>query len=128
MLIYCDKQKLLIQAAELLYSFDKAVSTQKVAKLLVFFGKLFEIVPPDSRSKYMQGSLFALGGLLKIEAKSYLRTMQALRSSDESNGFSLPCPLFNEESEIERQEEQRVRKLEPEDIFYFENELQQVII
>ena len=60
--------------AELLYTVDKMLNTQKVAKLLVYFGKLFEVVT-ENRSKYMQGSLFALGGLLKIEAKSYLKTM-----------------------------------------------------
>ena len=74
MLWHCDKQKLLIQVAELLFSQDKLVSTQKVAKLLVFFGKLFEVVT-SQRSKYLQGSLFGLGGLLKLEAKSYLSTM-----------------------------------------------------
>jgi hypothetical protein len=47
------------------------VSTEKVAKLILYFAKLFELVS-DKRSKYMQGSLFAIGGLLKIEAKSYL--------------------------------------------------------
>lgn len=43
MLFHCDKQKLLIAVAELLYTQDKIISTQKVAKLLVYFGKLFEI-------------------------------------------------------------------------------------
>lgn len=74
MLFHSDKQKLLVQAAELLYTADKMVSTEKVAKLLIYFAKLFSIVP-EKRSKYMQGSLFAIGGLLKIEAKSYLQTI-----------------------------------------------------
>lgn len=41
MIIHCDKQKILIQVAELLYSSDKMISTEKVVKLLVIFGKLF---------------------------------------------------------------------------------------
>ena len=44
MLFNYDKQKLLMQVAELMYSTDTVVSTQKVAKLLVYFGKLFEVV------------------------------------------------------------------------------------
>ncbi len=74
------------------------VSTEKVAKLILYFAKLFELVS-DKRSKYMQGSLFAIGGLLKIEAKSYLQTVQTLRDD-----LKLTCPLFNEESEIEKNE------------------------
>lgn len=72
MLTYSDKQKILISSAELLYTQDKMVSTQKVAKLLLFFCKLFDTVPPTQRPMYMQGSLFAIGALLKLEAKSYL--------------------------------------------------------
>lgn len=69
---------------------------------MVYFAKLFQVVT-EQRPKYLQGSLFALGGLLKIEAKSYLRTLQELRSVDDA--FELTCPLFNEESEMERQEQ-----------------------
>lgn len=92
MLYHADKQKLLIAAAELLYTVDKVISSQKVAKLIVYFGKLFDVVKVQ-RPKYLQGSLFALGGLLKIEAKSYLRMMQEMRSDID---FELTCPLFNE--------------------------------
>lgn len=49
----------------------------------------------------MQGSLFAIGGLLKLEAKSYLRTLQELKGDDD---FELTCPLFDEESDIEKGE------------------------
>ena len=47
MIIHCDKQKILIQVAELLYSSDKMISTEKVVKLLVIFGKLFKVAPED---------------------------------------------------------------------------------
>ena len=110
MIIHCDKQKILIQVAELLYSSDKMISTEKVVKLLVIFGKLFQVAPPDQRSKYLQGSLFALGGLLKLEAKSYLLTMENMRKEDDPD-FELPCQLFNDDSEVEKMEKQRVRKL-----------------
>lgn len=98
--------------AELLYTVDKMLNTQKVAKLLVYFGKLFEVVS-ENRSKYMQGSLFALGGLLKIEAKSYLKTM--LDQKNEKSHFELECPLFDETSEMEKSESQRVRTLTSDD-------------
>lgn len=39
-------KKLLIQAAELMYTQDKIISTQKVAKLLIYMGKLFQLVGP----------------------------------------------------------------------------------
>ena len=110
MIIHCDKQKILIQVAELLYSSDKMISTEKVVKLLVIFGKLFQVAPQDQRSKYLQGSLFALGGLLKLEAKSYLLTMENMRKEDDPD-FELPCQLFNDDSEVEKMEKQRVRKL-----------------
>jgi hypothetical protein len=66
------------------------ISTEKVAKLLLVFGKLFQVAPQSHRSKYLSGSLFALGGLLKLEAKSYLITLQNLRKEDDSS-FELPC-------------------------------------
>ncbi|CDW80555.1 UNKNOWN [Stylonychia lemnae] len=116
MLFECDKQKLLIQTAEILYSTDKIISTQKVAKLLVYFGRLFQIVG-NNRCKYLMGSLFAIGGLLKLEAKSYLHTINLRR------GVELPCPLFNEENDYEKQEKQRVRELSNFDLHYFENDL-----
>lgn len=66
---------------------------------MLYFAKLFEVVNKQ-RPKYLQGSLFAIGGLLKLEAKSYLRTLQELRSDDPT--FELTCPLFNEEIEVEK--------------------------
>jgi hypothetical protein len=98
-----------MQVAELMYSTDKITSTQKVAKLLVYFGKLFEVVT-EQRPIYLMGSLFAIGGLLKLEAKSYLTTLKERRTE-----FEFICPLFNEDSEMEKQEKQRVRVLSPED-------------
>jgi hypothetical protein len=43
---------------------------------------------------YMQGSLFAIGALLKLEAKSYLKTLQDFKAADDPS-FQLTCPLFN---------------------------------
>eukprot|EP00347_Sterkiella_histriomuscorum_P018080 403346866 len=127
MLYHCDKQKLLMQAAEVLYSSEKLVSTQKVAKLLVYFGKLFMLVDYQ-RCKYLQGSLFALGGVLKLEAKSYLHTKLLRCENNSSEEFKLVCPLFNEENEYEKQEKQRVRELSDFDLHYFENDFIMVVL
>jgi hypothetical protein len=65
---------------------------------------------------------------LKIEAKSYLRTLQRLRKEDDPH-FELPCEqLFNRESQIEQLEEQRTRELTAEDVLYFEHELLNLIV
>jgi hypothetical protein len=98
------------------------LSSEKVGKLLVYFGRLFQVVRTQ-RAKFLQGSLFAIGGLLKIEAKSYLRTLQELRRGD----VALTCPLFKEGSEMEQLEQQRVRSLSAEDLLFYENELVQVL-
>lgn len=47
---------------------------------------------------------------MKLEAKSYLLTMENMNKEDDSE-FELPCQLFNEDSEVEKMEKQRVRKL-----------------
>lgn len=62
---------------------------------------------------------------MKIEAKSYLKTLERLRSDE---AFKLPCPLFNEESEIEKLEKQRVRELSSEDVLYYEHDLLNVVM
>lgn len=41
------------------------------------------------------GSLFAIGGILKIEAKSFLKTLS------ETQDIALMAPLINEENPIE---------------------------
>jgi hypothetical protein len=129
MLYHCDKQKLLFQAAELIYTLNLMISTEKVGKLLLVFGKLFLLAPPSQRSKYLSGSLFALGGLLKLEAKSYLQTLQSFKKEDDPT-FEVPCPLFtaDDESEIQKMEKQRVRNLSSSDILFYENELLEILL
>jgi len=68
------QMKLLMGISEVLYSSDGLGSTFKLAKIIVYFGKLFARMDLNDRSKYIMGSLFAIGGLLKIEARSYLET------------------------------------------------------
>jgi len=63
-----------------MYSQDSNFSTRRVAKLIVYFGKLLKAVD-NKRCKYLMGSLFALGGLMKIEAKSYLKSISERRDN-----------------------------------------------
>ena len=70
------RQKMLVQVAELLFTDDapKTISTRRLAKIMVFSALLLRQVPAEKRAPYMMGSLFAMGGLLKIEARNFLET------------------------------------------------------
>jgi hypothetical protein len=63
------------------------------------------------------GSLFALGGLMKIEAKSYLRSI-----SERRDDFVFACPLVNPDSDIDKQDEKKLKALDETDIHFFEND------
>ena len=76
-----DKMHILISAAQLLYS-DNFKSTRRIAKVMMVFATLFSLVEKseskkekNDRHRFLMGSLYALGGLLKVEAKSYLMTL-----------------------------------------------------
>ena len=64
------------------------------------------------------GSLYLLGGLLKIEAKSFLMTLnEKYIANPEQNkdNFHLVCPLTNPNNENEETEKKRIRKLSEND-------------
>lgn len=73
-------------------------SVKRTAKCMHLFQFLFSKIPEDSHdhNKYLMGSLFMLGGMLKLEAKSYLNTLKK-----EKDSYHLVCPLFNEENPID---------------------------
>ena len=52
MLFTFNTQNLLVHSAELLFNQDKLISIKKIAKLLVYFGKLFEVAP-HKKCKYL---------------------------------------------------------------------------
>lgn len=66
------------------------------------------------------GSLYALGGLLKIEAKSYLMTNNEMDKKPE--GFKLVCPLSNPENPVDEAEAKYLRKLKEDDLEFFNKE------
>jgi hypothetical protein len=57
---------------------DGIKTTKRIGKLMYLFSYLYQNVDATKgeRYKYLQGTLFTLGGLLKIEAKSYLYTLK----------------------------------------------------
>lgn len=67
------------------------------------------------------GSLFAIGGILKIEAKSFIKTLT------ETQDFPLMAPLINEENPIEQQEVKYLRELNKDDIDFFKKEFPIVV-
>ena len=60
------KKRLLIHIAELLFNMKDKEPLKRHIRVIMLYGKLFEVVNPKRRCKYMQGSLFSIGGLLKI--------------------------------------------------------------
>ena len=126
-----DKMHILISAASLLYS-DNFKSTRRVAKIMMLFATLFNLVDgskskkvKNDRHRFLMGSLYALGGLLKIEAKSYLMTLNERYTSDpdlNKEGFSLVCPFSNPENELDEKEKKYIRSLNKSDERFFKNE------
>ena len=63
---FVKKKRLLVHIAELLFNSDPNEPIKRHVRVVMLYGKLFELVKPARRCKYMQGSLFAIGGLLKV--------------------------------------------------------------
>ena len=126
-----DKMNILISAAQLLYS-DNFKSTRRIAKVMMVFAQLFSLVEnseskkeKNDRHRFLMGSLYALGGLLKVEAKSYLMTLNERYEKDpESNKerFVLVCPFSNPENELDEKEKGYIRSLNPTDEKFFKND------
>jgi hypothetical protein len=53
--------------------------------------------------------------------------MENMRKEDDPD-FELPCQLFNDDSEVEKMEKQRVRKLTAEDVLTYEQDLLAVLL
>ena len=64
-----DSQEMLVSLVQVM--FDGKRHSMVVMKSIWIFSKIFTMVQKD-QAKYMQGSLYAIGALLKVEARSYL--------------------------------------------------------
>ena len=85
------RMNLMIAVAEVLYGEEKMISTRRLGRIMVYMGLLFNLVRGPKQAKYMMGSLFALGGMLKVEARNYLETK---RKYDPT--FRIVSPLIEE--------------------------------
>ena len=108
-------------------------STQTIAKSMMYFAKMYSMISGDKpeRNKFLMGSLYALGGLLKIEAKSYLMTLNERYTKDpEKNkeNFKLVCELSNPENPLEEKEKQYIRHLSDDDMEFFKNVFSLVVV
>jgi len=93
--------------------FDGKQHSMIVMKSLLTFSKIFTKVDKD-QAKYMQGSLYALGALLKIEARSYLS------STGNRDLIADDC-----KEEEDNHFEVKIRDLSQKEINYFQYELHQ---
>lgn len=131
---YQDKQMMLICIAELLYSQENFETTKRIAKILLFFTQMYTSVDKEEKfknekNKFLMGSLYALGGLLKVEAKSYLMTVSEKDPEDESRkGFDLLAPLSNPENPGDEKSKKFIRKLSAEDEVFFKKHFTKVVI
>lgn len=62
------------------------------------FGVLYQIVDPkkNENHRYLMGALFTMAGHLRVEAKSYLKTMKQYDGQ-----FKEVCVLVNPENPID---------------------------
>lgn len=129
-----DKQMMLICIAELLYSQENFETTKRIAKILLFFTQMYISVDKaekfkNEKNKFLMGSLYALGGLLKVEAKSYLMTLNEKDEDDEARkGFDLLAPLTNEGNPGDEKSKKFIRKLSQEDEIFFKKHFTKVVI
>lgn len=92
---------------------------------MFYTGMLLKQVSPEKKAQYVMGSLFALGGLLKIEARNYMETKQKYDPS-----FKIVSPLAEENQQVEDSLQRARRDLSNNDILFFESKdgLQKVFI
>lgn len=98
---------MLISLGEIIYDNEKQVSTKRVARIITYIADLFVSTKSlQNGSKFMPGMLYAIGGLLKVEARNYLETKKILDTSFETAG-----PVRENSSEAEKILERSKREL-----------------
>ena len=71
-----------------IYMSEGMISTRRLARILVLLGTLLAKVGTLQQAPFLMGSLYQLGGLLKIEVRNYLQT-----KSKYVDNFRIVCPL-----------------------------------
>ncbi|CAI2387403.1 unnamed protein product [Moneuplotes crassus] len=110
---HSDGQEMLVCMVSVM--FEGKQHSIVVMKSLLIFSKIFTKAK-ENQAKYLQGSLYTLGALLKVEARSYLC------SKDERDLISEDC-----KEEEDKHFEVKIRDLSQCEINHFENELQHTL-
>ena len=111
------KMKLLLAIAEYIHNESKAVSTRRLGRIMFYSGLLYAKIEVLQQAPFLMGSIFTLGGLLKIEVRNYLQT-----KSKYDPEFRVVCPLIEEGKAQEESMQRFKRDLTKTDIEFFEQE------
>ena len=57
---------------DFIHSSGKMLSTRRLARILLYVGLIYSKADPFLLAPFLTGSIYSLGGLLKIEVRNYL--------------------------------------------------------
>lgn len=106
---------LLLSLAEFIHGTNSMISTRRLARILFYLGLLYDKVEPLQQAPFLMGSIYTLGGLLKIEVRNYLQT-----KSKYDPEFRVVCPLVEDSRASEATMQRYKRDLSIDDIEFFE--------
>ena len=92
------------------------INTRRLARILHYVSQLYEKVLETDQAPFLIGTIFQLGGLLKIEVRNYLKTKSKYDSK-----FHLVCPLIEENKASEDMMKRSERYLSTAEIAFFES-------
>ena len=92
------------------------INTRRLARILYYVSQLYEKVIETDQAPFLIGTIFQLGGLLKIEVRNYLKTKSKYDSK-----FHLVCPLIEENKTAEDMMKRMQRYLSTGEIEFFES-------
>ena len=68
------KMRMLISLAEFIHNSPKMISTRRLARIVYYLALLYSKIEVLQQAPFLMGSIYTLGGLLKIEVRNYLQT------------------------------------------------------
>ena len=130
-----DKMVMLIAIGEQMYS-DPYRTSKRIGKIMLLFARMFTTVGGaaernNDKHRFLSGSLYALGGLLKTEAKSYIMTLSERYTKNpelNTEKFKTVAPLTNPENPAEENEKMHIRHISEDDEEFFKKEFYKVVI
>ena len=131
-----NKMELLINMAPLLYSAGGEKNSKRVGKIMMLFATMCATMQEqgemnNDKHRFLMGSLYALGGLLKIESKSYLMTLNEYYTKNPEGNkekYKLVCPLTNAENQMEENEAVHIRHLSLDEVEFFKTVFVYIVI